>query len=1055
MINNYLITLWMTTLLLAPTVAQATGGYYAGEAVGNGAHVGSCSGNHGSLAWAQEQCDADPACFWLHDHACNGGGWRFCTVAFPTETGDGLACTMMKNDPAIQPPTVSTYESSSNVGNAAHNDLCSSIYGSLEWATNQCDADPACSWLHDFNCDGNGYRYCTGEFPSESGDGLACTRTKPAVPIGPNVLLNSATNEQRKAEIGVLSNGNFVVVYEAKSGGIAWDVYSQRFDASGNLLESEVRANSYTSGGQTGGKIAALTNDDYVIVWQCSAEQDGKGKAVFAQRYSSDGSPLGSNFQVNTHWWAGQQSPDVASLSNGGFVVSWTSDHQDGAQTGIFAQRFDNAGNKVGSEFQVNTYTQGNQYGTVVSGLSNGEFVIAWTSQGQPGGSYLDVFAQMYDNEGVASGSEFKVNTYITNGQTAPQIALLPNGDFMVTWQSYIQDGSHAGVYARRYDSSGNQIGDEFKVNTHTSASQGVPDIAVLADGGFVITWNSRYQDGSERGVFAQRFSNSGDPRGFEFQVNEFTTGNQQAPAVAGLPNGDFVIAWESHQQTSIEAGANVANANPFCEVFMQRYGVMTTYEPTYLPTVEPTHEPTYLPTVEPTYEPTFEPTSEPATAVKVGESQVDEDEITVSFNQGYDNPLVMLGVASHNGGDHAHPRIDSVTNTEVTFWLDESDFCNGGHVMENVAWAVFESDVIYYDGDAMIQTGKLEVTTSNFGDFTQVEFSTPFDSDDVVVMVTIQTHFGSDFVKPRVRQVSSNGFEVHLEETGTGKIGYHTMEVVGWVAARAGRWTIDGQVYDFGSLTMEDMDPYQVTVDPLTNPLVFGQIMTYAGTHPVNLRYTTKSGTGFTLRMDEDGCGDGDNGHMPETVGYMAIGDVPALIVGYNAISREEADTGTGMQFVSEYAFSDDGMLSGWDVYVNRQCSITLQVFRPSGTDYTYDLVDSTVANVNVGANSIPAWIEVEAGDVLGWYQSGVQPIVFDNGGLIVRRAYGYTGSDSTVSMSGHAGGWNRMYSISATVGPTSGRRQMRLMQMSEGEKNVKNARLYDDRQMKQAQKL
>merc|ERR1719262_672112 len=334
---------------------------------------------------------------------------------------------------------------------------------------------------------------------------------------------------------------------------------------------------------------------------------------------------------------------------------------------------------------------------------------------------------------------------------------------------------------------------------------------------------------------------------------------------------------------------------------------IMTTYEPTYLPTVEPTHEPTYLPTVEPTYEPTylptveptyeptFEPTSEPATAVKVGESQVDEDEITVSFNQGYDNPLVMLGVASHNGGDHAHPRIDSVTNTEVTFWLDESDFCNGGHVMENVAWAVFESDVIYYDGDAMIQTGKLEVTTSNFGDFTQVEFSTPFDSDDVVVMVTIQTHFGSDFVKPRVRQVSSNGFEVHLEETGTGKTGYHTMEVVGWVAARAGRWTIDGQVYDFGSLTMEDMDSYQVTVDPLTNPLLFGQIMTYAGTHPVNLRYNTKSGTGFTLRMDEDGCGDGDNGHMPETVGYMAIGDVPAsdvpapVKVGESQVDEDE----------------------------------------------------------------------------------------------------------------------------------------------------------------------
>ena len=42
---------------------------------------------------------------------------------------------------------------------------------------------------------------------------------------------------------------------------------------------------------------------------------------------------------------------------SGNFVVAWQSDGQDGSGNGIYAQRYDSSGSAVGSEFLVNTYT--------------------------------------------------------------------------------------------------------------------------------------------------------------------------------------------------------------------------------------------------------------------------------------------------------------------------------------------------------------------------------------------------------------------------------------------------------------------------------------------------------------------------------------------------------------------------------------------------------------------------------------------------------------------------------------------------------------------------
>src|SRR5205814_1118008 len=116
------------------------------------------------------------------------------------------------------------------------------------------------------------------------------------------------------------------------------------------------------------------------------------------------------------------------------------------------------------------------------------------------------VFGQRYANTGAPIGPEFRVNTYTTSYQNVPRLASDASGNFVVVWSSYSQDGSNDGVFGQRYASTGAPLGPEFRVNTYTTNSQGVPAVASDSSGNFVVVWMSE-QDGSSSGVFGQRYS--------------------------------------------------------------------------------------------------------------------------------------------------------------------------------------------------------------------------------------------------------------------------------------------------------------------------------------------------------------------------------------------------------------------------------------------------------------------------------------------------------------------------------------------------------------------
>jgi hypothetical protein len=305
------------------------------------------------------------------------------------------------------------------------------------------------------------------------------------------------------------------------------------------VVGGEFQVNTYTTDIQRAPSLAMDSDGDFVVVWE-SQNQDGSARGVFARRFGSSSAALAVEFQVNSYTTGQQNAPSIAMNAGGDFLVVWVS-YQDGSMRGIVGHRFSSSGDAVGAEFQVNTRTISSQNQPTAALGDDGGFAVAWSSF-QDGGSY-GVFASRFSSDAALLGVEFQVNTYTTVNQILPAIALAGSGDFVVSWASSGQDGSDFGIFAQRFSSSGAPQGGEFQVNAYTGGSQYLPAVGTTAEGGFVVAWQSP-RDGSTRGIFARRFTSTGAALGEEFKVNLTTADEATRARIATNASGDFIVAW-------------------------------------------------------------------------------------------------------------------------------------------------------------------------------------------------------------------------------------------------------------------------------------------------------------------------------------------------------------------------------------------------------------------------------------------------------------------------------------------------------------------------------
>ncbi|KAJ6242484.1 hypothetical protein M0813_22626 [Anaeramoeba flamelloides] len=202
----------------------------------------------------------------------------------------------------------------------------------------------------------------------------------------------------------------YVIAWQSEQSGESGDtdIYAQLYQSSdGTKIGGEFQVNTHTASYQSYPSVSSVGADkeNFVVAWS-SSNQDGNNWGVFAQLFSSsdDHLPIGEEVQINKYNISSQSYPKVASIGEDEehFVVTWASYGQDSSNWGVFARIYSSTDfSPVGNEFQANTHTAADQtYPAVASfgGSSDDEknqFVVTWMSEGQDNDAW-GVFAQNY-----------------------------------------------------------------------------------------------------------------------------------------------------------------------------------------------------------------------------------------------------------------------------------------------------------------------------------------------------------------------------------------------------------------------------------------------------------------------------------------------------------------------------------------------------------------------------------------------------------------------------------------------------------------------------------
>lgn len=315
---------------------------------------------------------------------------------------------------------------------------------------------------------------------------------------------------------------------------------------------SESQVNIFTEGDQMNPVLGADAAGDFVVVWSSAMQDDGL-PGIYARQYYANGAAKGDEIQISSSW-APHENPAVAVKSDGEFAVTWNNYWiENQTSGGVAARIFNNLGQARGDEFQVNSFATDFQGEPDIAMDGSGNFVIVWQSWNQDGDQF-GIFARLFNQNGTPLGSEFQVNTYTANDQLNPAVVMNLNGYFVITWSSYGQDGDRSGIYGRTFDRNGNPTSAEFRVNFTVLGWQEKPAIAMDALGHFIITWHSYTEGESSYDIFARVYETS-TLKGPEFQVNGYSPDWQVDPAIAADATGNFMIAWQSMNQESESTG--------------------------------------------------------------------------------------------------------------------------------------------------------------------------------------------------------------------------------------------------------------------------------------------------------------------------------------------------------------------------------------------------------------------------------------------------------------------------------------------------------------------
>jgi hypothetical protein len=348
-------------------------------------------------------------------------------------------------------------------------------------------------------------------------------------------------------------DGSFILTWEDRRIIGNSDLFAQWFNRDGSRRGDNFRVSDSTApGDQSISGVAIAPDGVSLVVWD--DRRNGITGDIYAQFLNPDGSPRGSNFRVNDDPLisGNQYEPEVAVDDSSRFIVTWM-DGRD-RNWNIYAQRFTSSGESIGSNFRV-TPQDSNQLSPQIACSPEGYSVICWNDRRR---NQWDVYAQIYTPDGQGIGENFRVNNDTGAAQQLlGDVAINRLGEFIVVWVD--NRNGNDDIFAQRFNIQGIRLGNEFRLNDDEGiASQSAPAVTALPDGGYLIVWADTRN--GDYDIYCQRITREGTKIGRNFRVNDDFASSHQRVSSIGLEKGEnsLMIAWEDERNSNCHIYAGV-----------------------------------------------------------------------------------------------------------------------------------------------------------------------------------------------------------------------------------------------------------------------------------------------------------------------------------------------------------------------------------------------------------------------------------------------------------------------------------------------------------------
>ncbi|MBO5753619.1 MAG: metallophosphoesterase [Proteobacteria bacterium] len=332
------------------------------------------------------------------------------------------------------------------------------------------------------------------------------------------------------------------------------------FDPKTNTVQAKtltVKSNSYFSGSKPKFYCSEITTtvvDGEKRNWYPSNKDDKVHQFSFACDFTS---PIQYKYSTNNYLGFGtrdinsngdgqQTVPSVAvNATTGAFVAVWEDDSStaDGTDNhDIAARLFYGGGCAKAKQFTVNADTAGHQSTPDIAMDKDGNFVVVWRDD-TDGNGVGQIYMRGFDAAGKERFARKTVNSVDTGEQINPEIAMAPDGRFVVAWEDSSLGKKQ--IFVRGFDANGKQRFADKNVSDAAEGTRRKPDVAMASDGSFVVTWEDDTDGNGGYQVYARRFNADGTAKAKVFTVNSVSDGQQLNPSIGMNEAGTFYIAYE------------------------------------------------------------------------------------------------------------------------------------------------------------------------------------------------------------------------------------------------------------------------------------------------------------------------------------------------------------------------------------------------------------------------------------------------------------------------------------------------------------------------------